>query len=197
VIETATEAARCRSCGAEIEGRKDKLYCSDACRKRAARQNEEIPDTAAADRLAVTEPVTEPGRTQRTNADGSMVFEDAVCAKHGLHYLRTYVRRLDVWTGQCDECKERDRFERQAQELLSQRADKIRAKVAGMLPEYEAQVLEQAETETQAWIVKYMEEVKPQILADVRARLWGELQSQIEAEELNKIIAGLKAGKGA
>jgi hypothetical protein len=126
-----------------------------------------------------------------------MVFEDAVCAKHGLHYLRTYVRRLDVWTGQCDECKERDRFERQAQELLSQRADKIRAKVAGMLPEYEAQVLEQAETETQAWIVKYMEEVKPQILADVRARLWGELQSQIEAEELNKIIAGLKAGKGA
>lgn len=118
--------------------------------------------------------------------------EGARCSVHGVWYTRTYIALLNTWSGKCPECKRDEQFEAQARELLSRRAGEIRVKVESLLPDYEAQVQEQAEAEAQA----YLKEVKPQLLADVRARLWEQLESQIESEMVGGIAAELKA-KGA
>ena len=120
-----------------------------------------------------------------------MDSEIATCPLHGIPYARLYVRSSDFWTGQCAECKADADIGRQAGELLAGRLGEIRTKVEALLPDYEGQVQAQVKTEVEA----YAASVRPQFEADVRKRLWDQLQGQIEAELLAEIIRQLKGDR--
>ena len=122
-----------------------------------------------------------------------MRFEESRCVKHGCGYLRTHIPGLDVWTGQCDQCKADEALELQARALLEKRQGKLRAKVEALLPRYETQVQEQTEKDVAA----YTASIRPDFEAEVRRRLWDQLHGQMEAEELGKIVGEMKATKGA
>jgi len=184
--ETA-ERIHCRSCGAEIEGRRDKVYCSDRCRKADARRGAEEdagspPECAASTAASV-----------QLESPSGLRGEDTKCSVHGCWYLRIHVTSYNVWIGQCPECKVEEELKGRAQELLSRRRAAIDAKIEGLLPGYEDEVQHQADADAQA----YLAGVRPQFVAEVRARLWERLEQQIVAEELSKLVADLKASKGA
>src|ERR1700756_5678624 len=108
---TPTEAAHCRSCGAELEGRKDKVYCSDRCRKADARRSTDV-ETVAQD-VEGSAPVL-PVESKVIEGPDGLRGKEVQCPVHGCWYFKWQYPGSTGWLGQCSECAAEQALERRA-----------------------------------------------------------------------------------
>jgi hypothetical protein len=189
---TPTEAAHCRSCDTELEGRKDKLYCSDRCRKADARRGTEVDAVAqdvegSAPVLPVESPVIQ-------GLDG-FESKEVRCSVHGSWYFAWRYRSLpgfDRWSGQCAECAAEQKLEQRAKELLPQRQKEIQRRMGAELSRLEEEIQRQTADQVEQWV----REVRPQIEADAREHYWKQVRSRAESEVIGEIVEELRQAGG-
>jgi hypothetical protein len=195
-METSTERTetaeriQCRFCGAEIEGRRDKVYCSDRCRKADARRSTEVVAQdieGSAPELPVESNVIE-------GPDG-FESKEVRCSVHGSWFFAWRYRSLpgfDRWSGQCAECAAEQKLEQRAKELLPQRQNEIQRRMGAKLSRIEEEIQRQTADQIEQWV----REVRPQIEAGVREHYWEQVRSRAESEVTREIMEELRQAGG-
>jgi hypothetical protein len=199
-METSTERTetaeriQCRFCGTEIEGRRDKVYCSDRCRKADARRSTETEVDA------VSQDVEGPGPDSPVESkviEGADGFEgkEVQCSVHGSWFFSWRYRSLpgfDRWSGQCAECAAEEKLEQRAKELLPQRQKEIQRRMGAELSRLEEEIQRQTADQVEQWV----REVRPQIEAGVREHYWEQVRSRAESEMIGEIVEELRQAGG-
>jgi hypothetical protein len=121
-------------------------------------------------------------------------LEESTCPIHGTEFLRVRFRSLQVWTGECANCREAGDLDQQASERMEKRRGEVNQRVSERVAKLEKQIAKEAEAELESYLQETRKEVAPQFASYVRERFWDqavlEVESDIKAEEIEKIKRG-------
>jgi hypothetical protein len=141
---------------------------------------------------------TEPRRELTTKVlDNGWTQRECFCEAHGEYYdVFAPPRHGDVVVGDgCRQCKAHTKLLAQADAELSRRSDEIKASVRALEPEYEGDVQRQLVAELDAEVERYRAEIRPDLEADIRGRLWVQLRTAEEDRVREEILASLREPK--
>jgi len=139
-----------------LDGRRDRQFCDDACRKRHTRKSvdSEVDPRPAAFGV-YPRPIETPDPT-------GMRAELHWCETHRSEFLKTYIPNLEVWSGGCSQCSLDAALDQKAREILATR---------------QLEVIRRCRIDT-AQVALEVEDALAAAIADLRPRL----EQQIGAE---------------
>lgn len=117
---------------------------------------------------------------------------------NGRLYFEMWLPSLEHWAGSCDLCSEDERLDAQAKAILASRSAEKRNRIEARYKPDEKQIERETEEiiEQRAQkIVDEMETHRFEFEAEVRRRHWEAAEAEVESEMVGEIIAQLQKGK--
>ena len=120
------------------------------------------------------------------------------CEKHGIEYAQIFFSSLPegFWVGQCEKCKDEERFEQEVRRIAAGRKDAVDREVfARMLAHGEDEILKEAEDRLEKYLAQCRADWLPAFVSEVRSQVTDAERAEAEEEEVDKIKQELRKEK--